>query len=268
MLSRRFSDFSCSCRALPALRGAAGEHREQREHDGAADRDVQRQHRAREPDGQRRRDRVDDLARDPRAEEDDDVRDVPAGRRPDVAEHERRERGENPPQADAAGGEESAERDHRQRRREQDVDLADPEQPREVARAREHDDRAEQDAEVHERHHTDRRSEREIQRPHSAATGRINTEIRTSSAFRARRSSSSWGSAPTSARRAVTRSIAARIRPRASPGTLLVRAFGLDLHVRFVGLRRSAPRSPPPRSPTPCAASGTADAGRRSLCGR
>ena len=50
--------------------------------------------------------------------------------------------------------------------------------------------------------------------PHNAATGRINTEIRTSSAFRARRSSSSRGSAPTSARRAVTRSAAARIRAR------------------------------------------------------
>ena len=114
--------------------------------------------------GQRLPDRADDLARDPRSEEDDDERDVPADRRPDVAEHERPERRENPPQADAAGVEESAERDHRQRRREQDVDLAHPEQPREVARAREDDDRTEQDAEVHERHHADRRSEREVQR--------------------------------------------------------------------------------------------------------
>ena len=48
--------------------------------------------------------------------------------------------------------------------------------------------------------------------PHKAATGRIKTEIRTSSAFRARMSSSSWGSAPTSTRRAVTRSAVARIR--------------------------------------------------------
>ena len=114
--------------------------------------------------GQRRRDRAQDLAGDPRSEEHDDVRDVPADRRPDVAEHERAERGEDPPQADAAGVEEPAERDHRQRRREQDVDLADAEQPREVARAREHDDRTEQDGEVHERHQPDRRSEREIQR--------------------------------------------------------------------------------------------------------
>ena len=50
--------------------------------------------------------------------------------------------------------------------------------------------------------------------PHSAATGRISTEIRTSSALRARRSSSSRGSAPTCARRAVTRSATARIRSR------------------------------------------------------
>ena len=44
--------------------------------------------------------------------------------------------------------------------------------------------------------------------PHSAATGRINTEIRTSSVFRPRRSSSSRGSAPTSIKRAATRSAA------------------------------------------------------------
>ncbi len=165
MLSRRFSAFACSsserCERIAAL---AGEHREQREHDGAADRDVQGQHRAREPDGQRRPDWADHLARDSRSEKHDDERDVPAGRRPDAAEHERPERGENSPEADAAGVEESAERDHRQRWREQDVDLAHPEQPREVARAREHGDRTEQDAEVHERHHTDRRAEREIQR--------------------------------------------------------------------------------------------------------
>ena len=108
---------------------------------------------------------ADDLARETRSEEDDEPRDVPAHRRSDVDEHERPERGKNPPQADAAGVEESAERDHRQRRREQDGDLAHAEQPGEVARAREHGDRAEQDAEVHEWHNTDRRSEREIQRP-------------------------------------------------------------------------------------------------------
>src|SRR5262249_17010545 len=50
--------------------------------------------------------------------------------------------------------------------------------------------------------------------PHNAATGRINTEIRTSSAFRAARSASSRGSAPTSASRAVTRSAPAWIGPR------------------------------------------------------
>ena len=123
------------------------------------------EHRGREPTGRRRPDRAEDLARDPRSEEHDDPRDVPADRRPDIAEHERPERGENAPQADAAGGEKSAERDHRQRRREQDGDLAHPEEPGEVARAREDDQCTEQDAEVHERHHTDRRSECEIQRP-------------------------------------------------------------------------------------------------------
>jgi hypothetical protein len=53
----------------------------------------------------------------------------------------------------------------RQRRREQDVDLGNAKQRREVPRAREHGDRTEQDAEVQKRHHTDRRSEGEIQRP-------------------------------------------------------------------------------------------------------
>ena len=50
-------------------------------------------------------------------------------------EDERPERREDPPEPDAAGAEEAAERDHRQRRREQDRDLADAEQPEEVARA-------------------------------------------------------------------------------------------------------------------------------------
>ena len=106
-----------------------------------------------------------DLPRDARSEEDDEEGEVPAHRRPDVAEHERPERGENAPQADAAGGEKPAERDHRQRRREQDGDLSDPEKRGEVARAREDGQCTEQDTEVHERHHTDRRPECEIQRP-------------------------------------------------------------------------------------------------------
>ena len=55
------------------------------------------------------------LAGDARAEEHDDVRDVPASRGSDVAEHERSERGEDPPQADPAGVEEAAQRDHRER---------------------------------------------------------------------------------------------------------------------------------------------------------
>src|SRR6185295_12714355 len=42
--------------------------------------------------------------------------------------------------------------------------------------------------------------------PQTAAIGRISTEIRTSRALRARRSSSSFGSAPTSAMRPVKRS--------------------------------------------------------------
>ena len=199
------------CERIAAL---AGEHREQREHDGAADRDVQGQHRAREPDGQRRPERADHLARESRTEEHDDERDVPAGRRPDAAEHERPERGENSPEADAAGVEEPAERDHRQRWREQDVELAHPEQPREVARAREHGYGAEQDGEVDERHHTDRRAECEIQRTPQRGDRQDQHRDQDQQRLAARRSSSSWGSAPTSARRAVMRSAAARIRSR------------------------------------------------------
>ena len=103
--------------------------------------------------------------RDARSEEDDEVGEVPAHRRPDAAEHKRPERGENAPQADAAGGQKPAERDHGQRRRKQDGDLSDPEKRGEVARAREDGQCTKQDTEVHERHHTDRRSECEIQRP-------------------------------------------------------------------------------------------------------
>ena len=172
MLSRRFSAFACSCRsASSASRRWLGEHREQGEDDGAADRDVQGQHRGREPAGWRRLDRADELARDTRSDKHDEIGHVPASPRPDVAEHERRERGEDPPQADAAGVEKSAERDHRQRRRQQDGDLAHPEQPREVARAREHGDPTEQHAEVHQRHHADRRPEGEIERPPQRGDG-------------------------------------------------------------------------------------------------
>jgi hypothetical protein len=198
------------CQRSAAL---AGEHREQDEHDGAADRDVQGEHGAREPAGQRVPNWAEHLARDPRSEEHHEIRDVPAHSRPDLAEDEGPEWGENPPESDAAGREETAERDHGQRRREQDVDLAHPEKPPEVSRSREDDDRTEQDAEVHERIHRPAIRTRGTA-PHSAATGRINTEIKTRSAFRARRSSSSWGSAPRSAKRAVTRFADARIQPK------------------------------------------------------
>ena len=69
---------------------------------------------------------------------------------------------------------------------------------------------AEQDDEVHEGTSPTGDPNARYSAPHSAEIGRISTEIRTSSALRARRSSSSCGSAPTSARRAVT---AVRRRP-------------------------------------------------------
>ena len=88
----------------PAL---GGEHGQQREHDRAAHRHVEGEHRAREPLGDGRRNPTQQLSGEPRAEEHDEVRDVPASRGSDVAENERPERGEDPPQADPAGGEEA-----------------------------------------------------------------------------------------------------------------------------------------------------------------
>jgi hypothetical protein len=145
---------------VPAL---VCEHGQQREHDRAAHGDVEREHRGREPLGDRRRVRAEQLPREPRAEEHDEVGEVPAHGAPDVAEHERPERGEDPPQPDPAGGEEAAERDHRERRREQDRELADEQERAEVPRAREDDDRREQDHGVRERHPADRGAEREVE---------------------------------------------------------------------------------------------------------
>ena len=159
VLRLRLLDPKCR-EGVPALLGEQGE---QREDDRAADRDVEREHRAREPLGDGRRHAAPQLAGDPRAEEHDEIRDVPASRGADVAEHERPERGEDPPQADPAGREETPQRDHRQRRSEQDGDLAGKEELSEVPGPREHDDRPEQDHEVHERHPADGRSEREIE---------------------------------------------------------------------------------------------------------
>src|SRR5215211_6019101 len=59
--------------------------------------------------------------------------------------------------------------------------------------------------------------------PHSAATGKISTEIRTSSALRARRSSSSRGSAPTRERRSAAARILSR---RCMPGDVTRRKAG------------------------------------------
>jgi hypothetical protein len=64
----------CSQRVSALLR----EHREEREHDRAADGDVQRQHRRGEPVRGRVPDRADELACEPRPEEYDDERRVPA----------------------------------------------------------------------------------------------------------------------------------------------------------------------------------------------
>ena len=101
----------------------AGEHGQQREDDRSADRYVQGEHRAREPDGNSRRHAAQQLSGDARAQEHDDPRDVPATRGSDVAEHERSERGEDSPQTDSAGIEEAPERHHRQSRSEQDRHL-------------------------------------------------------------------------------------------------------------------------------------------------
>ena len=60
------------------VRALLGERRQQREDDRAADGDVEREHRAREPLGHLGLDAAEQLAGDPRAEEHDHERDVPA----------------------------------------------------------------------------------------------------------------------------------------------------------------------------------------------
>ena len=99
----------------------------------------------------------------PHAEEDRQERDVPADAGAHAAEDERAHRGEDAPDADARGGDEPAERDHRQGRREQDVEELDAQEQVEVSRPGEDRDRADRDGEVHEREHTGRRPEREVE---------------------------------------------------------------------------------------------------------
>jgi hypothetical protein len=163
MLSSRPSALACSSRSAPRVPALAGEHGQQREHDRAAHCHVEAEHRAREPFGDRRRHATDQLSDDARAEEHDEVRDVPASRGSDVAEHECPEGGENPPQTDPAGVEEAPQRDHRERGSEQDGDLADTQEVAELPCTREDDDRRQEDREVRERYPSHRRAEREIE---------------------------------------------------------------------------------------------------------
>ena len=123
---------------VPALGGEEGQ---EREHDRAAHRDVEGQHRAREPFGDGRRHAAEQRPGDPRPEEHDEPRDEPASGGSDVAEHERPERGEDSPQTDSAGVQEAPERDHGQRGSQQDRDLTDTEELTEVPAAREDDER-------------------------------------------------------------------------------------------------------------------------------
>ena len=136
MLSRRSSAFACSTRsAASACAPLTREHREQREHDRAADGDVEPEHRGREPPRhlRARRGRPSSPAiPEPR----NTIANATYQRTADatLSNTSAPSGAEDPPEPDAAGAEEAAERDHRQRRREQDRDLAHAEQPREVAR--------------------------------------------------------------------------------------------------------------------------------------
>ena len=143
---------------LPLL----GEQREEREHDRPADRDVERQHDGREPRRQRGAG-AQDLARDAAREEDSQERHVPADAGAYAAEDERAHRGEDAPDADAGGRDETAERDHRQGRREQDVEELDAQEQIEVSRPSEDRDRPDRDDEVHVGERTGRRPEREVE---------------------------------------------------------------------------------------------------------
>ena len=165
MLRSRFSDFACSiAQRVDGIAALGGEQGQQREHDGAADHDVEGEHRGREPAGRGRRPSAEQLPGDPRPEEDDDVGDVPASGRSDVAEHEGAERSEDAPQArrppesrkppsgiiDSVGASRMSSRLTRSS----------------WARSRVREktaDRAEQHEEVDDRHEADRRSEAEVE---------------------------------------------------------------------------------------------------------
>ena len=120
MLRSRSSARACSTRrAASASCALLREQRQEREDHRAADGDVERQHQAREPLRERRRD-AQRRRREARGQEHGDECNEPADARPDALEDQRAERSHDPPDPDAAGREEAADRHHRERRRERD----------------------------------------------------------------------------------------------------------------------------------------------------
>ena len=105
VLGSRLRDPQPGKRVLSLLR----EEREEREDDRPAHGDVQRQHQAREPLGQRRS-AADEDRREAGAEEEGEPHDEPADARADAAEHQCPERRHDAPQADAARRQPAADR--------------------------------------------------------------------------------------------------------------------------------------------------------------
>src|SRR4029450_3996833 len=158
---------AAACRRGGVERGGGrvalvGEDREEREGARAGADDVQRQHRAREPN-RKVRVREEHLAREAEEQEDEDVRDEPTHGRAHLEEDEGPERGEDAPEPDRPGGKEPADHHHPGGRREQDVEELRDEEGGEGRVAGEAHKGAERDGEVDERDDACRRAEAEVE---------------------------------------------------------------------------------------------------------
>ena len=145
------------------LRALCREQGQEEEDDRPADGYVEGDHRALEPPRKGRRP-AQDLADEPRGEEDSDEGHEPANSRPRPIEDERPECAEDAPQTDAAGLEEAAHERHRDRGCQQDVEKLHPQEPLRVAGAREDHQGRGRHGKVHVGDHAGRRPEGEKER--------------------------------------------------------------------------------------------------------
>ena len=139
-----------------------GEGSEECEGDGGSADDVQRQHRAGEPNREIRV-REQHLARETREQEDDEERNEPADSLTHLEEDEGSERSQDAPQPDSSGRKEPADEHLPGSRRQHDVEELRDQEGLEASGSREDDQRAERDGEVDERNDADRRAEGEVE---------------------------------------------------------------------------------------------------------